>query len=258
MNMKPRHVAGGIPARRRRRLASGDDGVEYSFTIKNLPPGDRPRERLIRYGASGMSNTDLLAIVLRTGTVSQTVTQMAEDLLKRFGGVEGLDRAAVSELCGVPGMGEAKTAQLKAALELGRRLRKQGIDKGAQIRSPQDVVDALRLEMGALDHEQFRVVLLDTKNRIVDTKLLYEGSLNSTSVRTAEIFREAIRQNCAAIIATHNHPSGDPAPSPEDVRVTEELVKAGKLLDIEVLDHIIIGSGDSFVSLKARGLGFGR
>jgi DNA repair protein RadC len=201
-------------------------------------------------------NTDLLAIVLRSGTRSLTVTQMAERLLNRFGGLEGLDRSPVSELCRVPGMGEAKSAQLKAALELGRRLRKQGMDKGTRVRSPQDIVDVLRLEMGALEHEQFRLVLLDTKNRIVDIKTLYEGSLNSTSIRTAEIFREAVRQNCASIIAAHNHPSGDPAPSPEDIRVTEELVKAGKLLDIEVLDHVVIGGGDSYVSLKARGLGF--
>lgn len=256
MKKSPPEPAGSARARAGRRLASGDEGAEYSLTIKGLPPDERPRERLISRGAAGMSNTDLLAIVLRTGSPSRTVTQMAEDLLKRFSGLEGLDRAPVSELCEFPGMGQAKAAQLKAALELGRRLRKQGVEKGAQVRCPQDVVDALRLEMGALEHEQFKLVLLDTKNRIVDIKPLYEGSLNSTSIRTAEVFREAVRQNCAAIIAAHNHPSGDPAPSPEDIRVTEELVKAGKLLEIEVLDHLIIGSGDSYVSMKARGLGF--
>lgn len=249
-------LAGTTAVRSRRRPTSAEKGVEYTSTIKGLPPEERPRERLINQGASRMSNTDLLAIVLRTGSPSQTVTQMAEGLLKRFSGLDGLDRAAVSELCEFPGMGQAKAAQLKAALELGRRLRRRGIEKGAQVRCPQDVVDALRLEMGVLEHEQFKLVLLDTKNRIVDIKPLYEGSLNSTSIRTAEVFREAVRQNCAAIIAAHNHPSGDPAPSPEDIRVTEELVKAGKLLDIEVLDHLIIGSGDSYVSMKARGLGF--
>lgn len=205
-------------------------------------------------GANSLSNAELLAIVLRTGAAGQTVTQMAEMLLQRFKGLDGLDRAPLDELTRIPGVKAAKATQLKAALELGRRLRARQLEPGYQINGPQDVFEALQLEMGALDHEQMRVILLDTKNRIVLVKPLYEGSLNSTSLRTAEIFRDAVRLNCASIIVAHNHPSGDPTPSPEDIRVTEALVKTGQMLDIDVLDHVVIGQ--TFVSMRQRRLGF--
>ena len=153
------------------------------------------------------------------------------------------------------GIGEAKAAQIKAALELGRRLQLAAPNERPQIRGPEDVANLLMLDMGLLEQEHLRTVLLDTKNNVLRVVNVYTGSLNTAVVRVGEVFREAIRANCAAIIVVHNHPSGDPTPSPEDVQVTETLVAAGKLLDIEVLDHVVIGR-NRYVSLKERGLGF--
>ncbi|MBI4320338.1 MAG: DNA repair protein RadC [Chloroflexi bacterium] len=238
-----------------RHLTVVSQTVEWRPTIKDLPQDERPRERLVRHGASELSTPELLAIVLRTGVPSRTVTKVAEDLLLDFKGLTGLARASISEICEHRGVGEAKATQLKAALEIGRRLLLEQPEERRQVRSPFDVFDMLRLEMAPLEHEQFKIVLLDTKNRVMTVKKLYEGSVNTSIVRVGEVFREAVRQNAAAIVVVHNHPSGDPAPSAEDVRVTQEMAQAGKLLDVEVLDHVIIG-GASFVSLKERGLGF--
>jgi DNA repair protein RadC len=167
----------------------------------------------------------------------------------------GLVQASHDELCGAHGFGEAKATQIKAALELGRRLLATAPYERPQVRSPGDAASLLMLEMGLLEQEQLRTLLLDTKNTLLRVVHVYTGSLNTAVVRVGEVFREAIRANCASIIVVHNHPSGDPTPSPEDVRVTEQLVAAGRLLDIEVLDHLVIGH-NRYVSLKERGLGF--
>ena len=153
------------------------------------------------------------------------------------------------------GMGPAKTAQLKAALELGRRMLLAAPEDRPVVRSPTDVAQLLMAQMGHLKQEHFRVVFLDTRNRVLDSETVYVGSLNASYIRVAEVFREAVTRNCAAVIVAHNHPSGDPTPSPEDVAVTRQLVAAGKLLDIEVLDHLVVGM-QRFVSLRERGLGF--
>jgi DNA repair protein RadC len=155
----------------------------------------------------------------------------------------------------VKGIGAAKAVAIKAALELGRRLLLSEANERPQIRSPQDVASMLQLKMGLLQQEHLQVVLLNTKNFVVGTRTVYVGSLNASLIRTAEVFRDAVKENCAAIIVAHNHPSGDPTPSPEDVRVTRELVAAGKLLDIEVLDHLVIGQ-NRYISLKQQKLGF--
>lgn len=154
-------------------------------------------------------------------------------------------------------MGRTTAARLKAALELGRRLLTESPDERPQIASPADAANLLLAEMSALEKEEVRVILLDTRNRVLDIPTVYVGSLNTTVVRIGELFRAAIRQNAAAIILVHNHPSSDPSPSPEDVRLTEMTVQAGNLMDVELLDHLIIGGGGRFVSLKERGLGFG-
>ena len=227
--------------------------VEYHLRIKELPSYERPRERLRESGPAALSNSELLAIILRTGTVSENVLSFAGRLLTRFGGLAGLARASFSELCAERGMGEAKAAQLKAALELGRRLVSTQPDERAVVRSPQDVANLLMAEMSFLDQEQLRVVLLNTKNQVVSIAQVYKGSVSTSVIRTSEVFREAVRENCPAIIVVHNHPSGDPTPSPEDIQVTERLVEAGRALDIDVLDHLIIG-GQRFVSLKEQGL----
>lgn len=228
----------------------------YNPTIKELPANERPRERLLNHGPGPLTTAELLAIILRTGTTAENVTHLAERLLLTFGGLSGLARAAVADLCQQHGIGEAKATQVKAALELGRRLLQEQPEARPQIRSPQDVKDLLLLEMAPLEQEHLRVLLLDTRNRVIGRPVeVYHGSLNSSLIRVGEIFRDAVRQSCASLIVVHNHPSGDPAPSPEDVRVTESIVEAGKLLDIEVLDHVIL-AGRSHVSLKERRLGF--
>lgn len=237
------------------QLAIPGAAIDSPLMIRDLPADLRPRERLIFAGPGALSNAELLAIILRVGGRGENVIRMAERLLSHFGGVAGLAQATFDELCAAHGMGEAKAAQVKAALELGKRMLLASPQERPQVRSPADVANLLMMEMGLLEQEQLRVVLLDTKNFVTKVHTVYSGSLNTAVIRVGEVFREAIRANCAALILAHNHPSGDPTPSPEDVRVTEAVVEAGALLDIRVLDHLIIGR-NRFVSLKERGLGF--
>ena len=230
---------------------------QYSPTIMELPSNDRPRERLLRFGASALSNAELLAIILRVGTLDANAVQVGQQLLAEFGGLGGLVRASNSQLGGIKGVGPAKVTQVKAALELGRRLLIESPGERPQIRSPADAANLVMSEMSYLEQEKLKVMLLDTKNRVIGTEEVYAGSLNTSLIRVGEVFKEAIRAgNCNSIIVVHNHPSGDPTPSPEDVAVTRQIVEAGKLLDVEVLDHLIIGQL-RFVSLKERSLGFG-
>jgi DNA repair protein RadC len=227
----------------------------YRPLIRDLPTGERPRERLIRAGEGALSTSELLAIILRTGTGGESVLDMASRLLSCYGGLAGLARASFAELEAERGMGEAKTSQLKAAIELGRRMLLSSPEDRFLVRSPSDVAQLLMAEMAHLQQEHFQVLYLDTRNRLLGSETVYVGSLNASHIRVAEVFRDAVKRNCAAIIVAHNHPSGDPTPSPEDVEVTRQLVAAGNLLDIEVLDHLIIGQ-QRFVSLRERGLGF--
>lgn len=225
------------------------------YTLKNLDKQDLPRERLQRLGASALKTQELIAIILRTGTRGENVLNLAERLLRDHGGLSGLARAPYKELTRVKGMGNTKAIELQAVFELGRRLATAAPDDKPVVKSPADAANLLS-DMNVMEQEVMRTLLLDTKNRVLAIKTVYTGSVNTTVIRVAELFKEAIRQNCAAIIVAHNHPSGDPSPSPEDVAVTRELVQAGKLLDIDVLDHLVIGAGQKFVSLKERGLGF--
>jgi DNA repair protein RadC len=232
---------------------SADDG--YNHTIMDLPISERPRERLLQYGASALSTAELLAIILRTGTRDMNVIRLAHHLLVTYNNLAGLVRASTAELASAKGLGPAKVTQLKAALELGRRMLIESPEERPQVRSPSDAANLVMSEMGLLEQEHLRVMLLDTRNRVLATPTIYVGSLNTSLIRVGELFREAIRANCASLIVLHNHPSGDPTPSPEDVAVTRQIVDAGKLLDVEVLDHLVIGR-QRFVSLKERGLGF--
>ncbi len=233
-----------------------DQPLEYHPRIKELPSGDRPRERLAEVGASGLSNAELLAILLRVGLKGTNVVRLAENLLAQMGGLPGLHRASYSDLCAIKGVGKAKAAQLQAALELGRRIAISTPDERVVIKSPADAANLLMYQLAPLDQEYLFVILLDTRNRVMGRPLeVYHGSLNTSLIRIGEVFREAVKQNAAGIIVAHNHPSGDPSPSPEDVAVTRALVEAGKLLDVDVLDHLVIGH-HRFVSLKERGLGF--
>jgi DNA repair protein RadC len=223
--------------------------------IKDLPAQERPRERLARVGEGALSTAELVAIILRVGVGGESALAMARRLLSTYDGLPGLARASFAELHAERGLGNAKTAQLKAALELGRRLLLATPEDRIVVRSPSDVAQLLMAEMAHLEQEHFQVLYLDTRNRLLGSETVYIGSLNASHIRVAEVFRDAIKRNCAAIIVAHNHPSGDPSPSPEDVEVTRQLIAAGNLLNIELLDHLIIGQ-QRFVSLRERGLGF--
>ena len=231
--------------------------TEYHLRIKELPAGEQPRERLRDYGPAALSDAELLAILLRVGVAGTNVIQLAQQLLVEQGGWPGLLRADYRDLCRRHGIGEAKAAALKAALEIGRRLLLTEHGQRFQIKSPSDAASLLMLEMSHLDQEHLRTVLLDTKNRVQTITTIYIGSLNASLIRVGEIFKAALKWNSAALIVVHNHPSGDPTPSPEDVLVTREIVQAGKLLDVDVLDHLVIGQG-RFVSMRERGLGFSK
>ena len=226
-----------------------------TYRIADLPEDERPRERLARCGPGALSAPELLAILLRVGLPGENAVQVGSRLLKEFGDLPGLKNADFALLCQQKGIGTAKAAQLKAAIELGVRVLQQAPEERSAIHSPTDAAGLVRYEMGALEQEELWVMLLDTRNRLIFTDRLYRGSLNSSNVRIAEIFKSAIRRNAASIILLHNHPSGDPTPSPEDVAMTRAVVSAGKLLDIDVLDHLVVG-GSRYISLKERGLGF--
>jgi DNA repair protein RadC len=226
-----------------------------TYRITDLDISERPRERLRRLGAQVLSSAELLGILLRVGIPGENAVQMGQRLMQALGGLPGLHRASFEEVCAQRGIGEAKAAQIKAAIELGRRLAAESPEDRPAIHSPQDAADMLRYEMSALEQEELRVLLLDNRNRLLSMETVYRGSVNSSQVRVGELFKAAVRRNAAALVVAHNHPSGDPAPSPDDVAVTRAIVQAGKLLDIDVLDHLVIGAG-KFVSLKERGLGF--
>lgn len=228
-----------------------------TYRISDLQESDRPRERLETLGPQALTNAELIAILLRVGVRGENAVEVGQRLLQSFGGLQGLHRAPFKELMNQHGMGEAKASQIKAAIELGRRLTLEAPEEKLTINSPADAAALVQYEMSALEQEHLRVILLDRRNRVLEIVEVYKGSVNSSQVRIGELFKEAIRVNASALIVTHNHPSpsGDPTPSPDDVAVTRAIVQAGKLLDIDVLDHLVIGAG-KFISLKEKGLGF--
>ena len=223
--------------------------------IRDLPANDRPRERLRDAGAGALSNAELLAIILRVGGAKQSALSQANSLLARFSGLPGLRAAAFMELCTEPGIGEAKAAQIKAALELGVRLSSYNADDRPHVSTPEDIANLVMAEMSLLQQEQVRVMLLDAKNRLLSMLTVYIGSVHTTHVRMAELFSDAVRVRAAAMVVLHNHPSGDPTPSPADVTLTRGIVDVSKLLGIDLLDHVIIGGG-RYVSLHSLKAGF--
>ncbi|WP_258360963.1 RadC family protein [Moorella sulfitireducens] len=221
-------------------------------TIKGMPADLRPRERLLSSGPQALSNAELLAILIRTGTRTETAIDVAQRLLSRPEGLQYLAAASLEELQKEKGIGLAKAAELKAALELGRRLAAFNLSRAA-IKNPWDVAGLLMEEMRYLDRENFRTISLNTKNQVIGIDSVSVGSLNSSPAHPREVFKDPIRRSAAAIILVHNHPSGDPTPSQDDLAVTRRLVEAGQILGIEVLDHLIIGDG-RFTSFKERNL----
>jgi DNA repair protein RadC len=225
--------------------------------IRELPADERPRERLALRGAAGLSAAELVALVWGSGTAGRSSVEIASDALARFDGLTGLARATDVELAGVPGIGPARAAQLAGAFELGRRLLADWPAGRWTIRAPHDVADRLVLQMGRLEREELRVILLDAKNHVLRVTTAYVGNVSSSLVRVGELFRDAVRADAAAVILVHNHPSGDPTPSPDDLHLTAEALAAGRLLDIDLLDHLVIGH-DAYVSLRDRGVAFDR
>lgn len=222
--------------------------------IKDIPPEERPRERLQRYGARVLSDAELLAVLIRTGTRAESALVLAQRILKGDGGKSGLAYvvdSSVEELSKIKGIGAAKAVQIKAAVELGRRISSNSRRQRVTITSPSDVKDLLMAEMRFLEKEHFKIILLNIKNHVISIEEISIGSLNSSIVHPREVFKPAIRRSSASVILVHNHPSGDPTPSREDIEVTARLVEAGKILGISVLDHIIIGN-NSILSLKEK------
>jgi DNA repair protein RadC len=220
------------------------------YRIKDIEESQRPRERLAKLGAEALSNAELIAILLRVGMKGANAVQISQRMLKKLGGLQGLHRAPFAQLCEVDGVGQAKAAQIKAAIEIGRRISELSPESRRVIASPQDAADLVQYEMMALEQEELWVLLLDSRNQLLAVDKLYKGSLNASSVRPAEIFKSGIRNNAAGLIVVHNHPSGDPSPSPEDISLTRILIEAGQLLAMPVFDHIVIGM-NSMASIKA-------
>ncbi len=223
--------------------------------MKETPADDRPREKLRLRGAAALTDAELLAIVLNTGVRGESVVDVARRLLDEYGGLYGLVRADLEDLQRSHGLGLAKASKLKAVMAMAQRISATNPQDRPQIQTPDDVFALLGSEMLSLDHEELRVVLLDTKNRVLRVATVYQGSVNSAQVRVAEIFKDALRQNAPGIVVVHNHPSGDPTPSAADVSLTSEICRAGQILGIDVIDHLIIGVGQ-FRSLRRLGLGF--
>jgi DNA repair protein RadC len=221
--------------------------------IREMPPSERPRERLLRCGSDALSSAELIAIVLGSGTEGDNALDLAERLLANLGGVRSLAGATVLELSAVRGIGPAKAAQLQAAAELGRRCMVSQPADRPRIRGPRDVWELLSHDLRDEVREHFFAILLDTRNGVLRRHVVSVGDLNSAIVHPREVFSPAIRHGAAALVVAHNHPSGDPTPSPEDVQVTKRLLDAGRLLGIELLDHVVL-TESGWVSLKERGM----
>lgn len=223
------------------------------ITLRDVPSEERPRERMLQYGAQALSNAELLAILLRTGTRNESAVTLAHRLLKESGGLRNLVGLTTEQLVSVKGIGTAKALQIQAGFELGRRLAQSRNGTAASIHSPQDAADLLMEEMRYEPKEHFVCLFLNTKNQVIAKETLSVGTLNASLVHPREVYRAAIQRNSASILCAHNHPSGDPTPSPEDLEMTRRLKEAGEIVGIELLDHVIIGDRQ-YVSLKERGL----
>ncbi len=223
------------------------------MAIKDWPEGERPRERLLAGGARVLSDAELLAVFLRTGTAGRSAIDLGRDALARFGGLNGLFAAAASDLAKVGGFGPAKCSQLQAVLELARRALQEDVKRDTLLSSPGKVRDYLRLTLARLEHEVFVALYLDAQNRLLITDELFRGTLTQTSVYPREVVKSALKHNAAAVIFAHNHPSGVAEPSRADELLTANLKQALAIVDVKVLDHLIV-AGQSTVSFAERGL----
>ena len=237
-----------------------EEGGVYRVRVKDLPKALQPREKFDRLGPENLSESDLLALLLRTGTTGLNVVELAETLFVKYGSLSALLRASTVELQEVRGIGKEKAKILKAALEMGRRIVQENVGENPRITTPEEAASVLRERARSLDREVFWVLLLDTKNRLMaPPSEVSKGTLSSSLIHPREVFKPAIQHSAANVILAHNHPSGDPSPSAQDIKVTKKLIEAGKTIEISVLDHIIIGrktreGADDFISLRESGL----
>ncbi len=227
--------------------------TDREFTLHDLPRLERPRERLQKFGVDALSAAELLALVLGRGVRRNPVMNMAQELLNTFGSIKGISEATIEELSRVRGIGLAKAAQLKASFELARRQDLEREEKPISVRNPQDVARAVRSSIRDKAKEHFKLVLLNTRNTIVRVVTISVGTLNASLVHPREVFKEAIRATASSVILAHNHPSDDTEPSEDDIRLTKRLVDVGRLMGIEVLDHIIV-TKKGYLSFKEKGL----
>jgi DNA repair protein RadC len=228
--------------------------MKDSFTVRDLPVNERPRERLLRLGSEALSAQEVLALILGRGVKGESVIDTSQKLIRRFGSLKGVANASVEELTQTKGIGPAKAAQIRAALELSRRLEADAGDRPKPVlKSPDDVAAEVRRQLKGKKKEHFVVLCLDTRNRLIGSRLVSVGSLDTSIVHPREVFKEAVSSCAASVIFAHNHPSGDPEPSKEDIELTRRLAKAGEIMGIDVLDHIIV-CDESHLSLKARSL----
>lgn len=224
-----------------------------NIMVRDIPLEERPRERMLHYGSQHLSNVELLAILLRTGSANESVVVLAQRIMSQLETIQNLYDVTIEELTNIKGIGPAKAIQIKAAIELGIRIAKHAPMERKTIHSPNDVANFVMEDMKYLKQEHFVVLLLDTKNHVMAKETISIGTLNSSLVHPREVFKPAIKKSVSAIILIHNHPSGDPTPSREDIEVTKRLIKAGEILGIDVLDHLVIGENRYF-SLKDKGL----
>ena len=227
--------------------------MENSLKIKDIPKNERPKEKLLSYGADTLNNSELLAIILRTGTKGENVLQLSNRLLSEFQGLDGILEASLDNITSIKGIKEGKASQILALAELFKRFRTfKSADRDIKIMSPNDIAMLINGEMSLLKQEILKVIFLNTKNIVIGTRDVFKGSLNTSIVHPREIFKEAVNKSSAKIIICHNHPSGDPTPSKEDINITLRIKECGEIMGIELLDHIIIGK-NNFISLKEKG-----
>jgi len=227
------------------------DKIEYKCTIKELPEEERPREKLVKYGAEKLSNAELLAVIIRLGMAKRTAVELAQDVLNFFDGLKGLVDLKVEELVSLKGIGEVKSSQIIALIELSKRIHASSYTEKPVIQNPQNVVSLIMPKLRFLKQEVFGAVLLDIKNKVIAAPIISKGGLNSSIVHPREVFKIAIKRSSASIILYHNHPSGEPCPSQDDIKITKRLIEAGEIIGIKILDHIIIGD-NKFKSMKEK------
>jgi len=223
------------------------------FTIHDLPESERPRERLQKYGADALSSQELLALIIGRGVSKKSVMTIAQELVIKFGNIKAISEATIEELSQIKGIGFAKAAQIKACFELGKRMDLEPERKDFDIKDPRSVVKAISASIKDKAKEHFKLILLNARNKILGISTISIGSLNASIVHPREVFKDAIMHNAYSVVLAHNHPSGDPEPSEDDLTITKRFIEAGKILGIEVIDHIII-TKNGYLSFKDRGL----